>query len=577
MGHAGQHTDTFLGIRRSALLEITLFLLVALVADLLFGDGTRYWDATPHPFWLIIILVSAQYGTSEGLLASAFASAALLTLNLPKQLLGEDIYSYLFTVLEQPLMWFCMAVLVGELRMRHIRERDMLREQLRLSTDREETITADYHRIQHTKQELEVQVASQENTALATFKAAREIEKVHPDEVLQGVITIVNSTMRAKKFSMFLLQDDQLNLVLQHGWTDDDLFSKTFQPTSPLFQHVIKEQHVLSIANETDEPILGQEGVLVGPLVNQDDQRVIGMLKIDEMEFLDLSITSAQTLTALCDWIATTYTHALLYQSAQADHVASDTLPPNSPRSFAKQKAMLRDMASHIGFDLSMIVVRLENIERLELDQINRIPHAITTLQETILKPLEAVDDYDDTAHEYAVLLPGASRDYATLLGETILSTLTDMLPTRGTPVSFAISTQSLHAEKTEPKILNPKLFAFRLKFLGDLSVAADFPVHTLTLKLTKTDESAMMNIAAITQIGETLERILEMFLAEHPTYFGHRFSPTQYAVVLSAIPLEQATEEGKELLQRLQSDVPANEIQVCSSLHTASPTVAPQ
>ena len=44
------------GLRRSALVEIALFLAVALAFDMLVLDGARYRDVQPHPFWALVLL-----------------------------------------------------------------------------------------------------------------------------------------------------------------------------------------------------------------------------------------------------------------------------------------------------------------------------------------------------------------------------------------------------------------------------------------------------------------------------------------------------------------------------------------
>ena len=50
-----------------------------LLADHLLFGGDRFAAVSPHPFWIVVLLIAAQYGTSEALAAAALASAALLS------------------------------------------------------------------------------------------------------------------------------------------------------------------------------------------------------------------------------------------------------------------------------------------------------------------------------------------------------------------------------------------------------------------------------------------------------------------------------------------------------------------
>lgn len=72
------------GLRATALIEMAIFFAVALGLDALVFDGDRFREVAPHPFWALVILVSLQYGTNEGLLAAIFSSAALLVGNIPR-------------------------------------------------------------------------------------------------------------------------------------------------------------------------------------------------------------------------------------------------------------------------------------------------------------------------------------------------------------------------------------------------------------------------------------------------------------------------------------------------------------
>src|SRR5690242_11002358 len=111
-----------LGLRRSALIELAAFFAAALAIDWAAFGGTRFAGVSPHPFWLAVLLVSVQYGISEGLLAAALASAALLLFNVPPAALGQDLHLWLMQVLRLPVLWFATALVVGELQQRHLRE-----------------------------------------------------------------------------------------------------------------------------------------------------------------------------------------------------------------------------------------------------------------------------------------------------------------------------------------------------------------------------------------------------------------------------------------------------------------------
>ncbi len=145
-----------LGVRVSALVEIALFLVGALLIDHFFAAGNRFAGVEPHPFWIIVLLISVQYGTNEGIVAAIASSAALLAWNLPPQTIDQEFYTYLFRVAFNPMLWCTTAIVVGELRMRYARRERELTELLADAEHREETIALAYQELIAAHERLEV-------------------------------------------------------------------------------------------------------------------------------------------------------------------------------------------------------------------------------------------------------------------------------------------------------------------------------------------------------------------------------------------------------------------------------------
>lgn len=305
-----------LGFRRAAVIEVLLYLGAALALDVLFFDGTRFRDVQPHPFWPIVVLAAAQYGTSDGMLAAAAASAALLLGNIPPQDLSQDSYDYITTLVREPVAWFVAATVLGELRMRHIRERDELRHDLDASRRREATLSDAHARVTALKNSLETRVAGHLRSAMTMYGVARSLDRQDSSEVLLSVMEVVRTVMSPEKFSLYLLREDVLEVSIAEGWTAEDRYARVFRSDTGLFQDVIGAQRVLCAANERDEQSLLREGVLAGPLMDNETGDVLGMLKIEALGFFELHFTNVQTFGVLCDWIADAYVSARRLEAA---------------------------------------------------------------------------------------------------------------------------------------------------------------------------------------------------------------------------------------------------------------------
>jgi hypothetical protein len=300
-----------LGIRLAALLESIAVLALALAADTLLLAGDRLAGIAPHPFWVVVVLVAVQYGTKEGLAAAALSTAALLAGQVPEQGFGEDHYAWLLRISTTPVLWFIAAVVIGEIRDGHRRRADALREELAELREQALAISAAYERLHATKTELEVRVAGQVRTVRTMYAAVRAIERQGTHEVLIGVAPLVQAVLNPAKFSLFLLDGRRLEAAATQGWGAEDRFARGFEADSPLFRAVVARRQVLTAVNPEQEAILRGEGMLAGALVSAETNRVVGMLKVEDIAFAELNPATVQNFRIVCDWIGTAYDGAL--------------------------------------------------------------------------------------------------------------------------------------------------------------------------------------------------------------------------------------------------------------------------
>jgi polysaccharide biosynthesis protein PelD len=496
-----------LGLRRSALLEIGLFFILALLIDhFLFGGG-RFGGFSLHPFWLIVILISAQYGTGEGLVAAGVASTCLLAGNLPEQTLSQDMYQYLYAVCRLPLAWFVTALVLGEIRMRHIRECDKLQNELAASEEREKELARSHENLCVVKDKLEARVAGQLTTAITMYQAARDLEKLEPAEVLRGMVGIVHAVMRPEKFSIYLLKDNQLTLAIHEGWNQHDTFSRAFHPGSPLFQALIGRQRYLCSASRDDEVILAQEGVLAGPLISEESGEVSGILKIEKLSFMRLNFSNVQTFRVLCQWIASAYANARRFEIARSESVLNEKTQLLSYGYFRQHTAHLAELARRLGFDLSMLVIRLENKDDLLPEQRSLIPGFMSQAVTVVLRKTDLVFEHQRSGYEYAVVLPNTPVANAQIVADKLLRYLSQLSREKAAKANFVSSIQSIHREERSARIWSGEIIPRQVEFFRRLAERVGFDVFLVEFRPTQRDELTPEMRGAIHPI---MTRILE-------------------------------------------------------------------
>lgn len=433
-----------LGIRVSALVEMLMGLVVITLLDAFVFSSDRFWDVNPHPFWIVVLIIAAQYGTAEGIVAAIAATLFYLVGNIPAQSEGMSHYDWLFSISINPILWLVGGWILGELRQRHIRERNLLAREVEESHQREELISTSYNFVKHRKESLEVQVSGQLLSSIDAYRAAKAVETLDPKSVMQGVERLVKSVLGPQKFSLSILHENKLSTTIIHGWAPGDKFAQEIDSYSPLFQALVGQRELLVVANEQHEISLDNQGILAGPILDPSTDRVIGMLKIEQLDFTSLSLNTVETFRALTDWVGTALVNARNYQSVKAEAIINPERNLLSYNYFKRQSDYMRTLAKRVGFDLSMVVIKLNDAKNLSDAQRVTVARQIAESVKTVLRSVDLAFDYQTDGEEYSILLPATAQAGASIVRDKIAKDMDKHL--RGKHgVSFNYIVSALH------------------------------------------------------------------------------------------------------------------------------------
>ena len=291
-------------VNRSAIIETLVFLVTAVLIDLMFGNGIRYADMPVHPFWIIVLLVTVQYGPIEAITAALLSGAFLLVGNLPEQSMTETMYEYILRVTLTPFLWIVTALVLGSIRARQRDERKNLLNQLWKSEQAAAAIVENYKAAKQSKERLELRLAEERCSVLTVYEVAKMLETLDPVEAMTGVEKLVRTALNPKKFSLYRWKNNTLVLDTAYGWDKQEDYDKKFGGSSLFVRRLLKDNQVLSIVREEDEKLLNGQGMLAGPIVDEETGAVFGMLKIEEIGFTDLGIRTHEVFRIVCGWIA---------------------------------------------------------------------------------------------------------------------------------------------------------------------------------------------------------------------------------------------------------------------------------
>lgn len=441
--------STLLGLRRSAWLELVLCYGVLILIDVFFFDYGRYWDVNPHPFWLVTLVLACQYGTKEGLVAAIIGCLLYLIGDWPgpEQAFDQDRYNYVFNVFLQPIIWLVTAVLFGELRQRHIRERETLESELQESRDREDRITRAYEQVKEIKSGLEMRTATQIRSSLAAHRALRTMDVLNEAEALRGIEQLMHAVVDAKKFSIFLLTDQGMQARVMHGWREEDKLARTVPANAALYHAVLEQGRAVSVLNQDDERLLQSQGMLAVPLKDNDSGQTFGMIKLESLPFTELNFHTIETLLAVGELGGMTFTNLRKYEEVQAGSMINPDYGTHSYGYLSRYIDFISSLGKRLNFDVTMLVVKLVASEQLPYATRLQASRLFAETVEQTLRKVDMTFDYQQNSEEFSIVLPATDAAGAEKVREKIQSQLTKVLRGVDANLRFSFTVEPLHAK----------------------------------------------------------------------------------------------------------------------------------
>ncbi len=441
---------TLLGVRRSAWLETILALVALLVIDFVFLDKTRYFAVNPHPFWFIVLLISMKYGTKEAIVSAILCSVALLLGNVPEQQVDQDYYAHTIIVLKLPLLWLVSAVIFGELRQMHIRERDDLEKSLTDSTTRENYITQSYQWVKKLKDDLELRVAGQLRSSISAYQAAKKMETLSPSEVLHGLEELVTTTLNPEQFSIYTLSKDGLNANLTYGWKETDNYTRQFATNSALFNAVVANQQVLCVVNADHERLLAGQAMLVGPIMDKVTGEVVGMLKIEKLGFTDLHLSNIETFSTISEWAGMAIVNARKYQTVKEGSITNPEHNLFTYGYFNRYKDYIASLAARVNFDVAMVTVKLSNADGFDVETRQALARALSQSVDKVLRTVDLAFDHQEHSEQYSIVLPATNSKGADIVATKIQSELANNTTKALKSANFTFTTQAIYEKRSK-------------------------------------------------------------------------------------------------------------------------------
>ena len=286
--------------------------------------STNLSSMSPQPYWIPVILLSAQYGTASGLAAAAATFGLSVILGLPQPVSTENYYAYLLRIFSEPVLWIGAAIVLGEMRSRELRRYEGLKLAIAEASQQRSAISKYCKVLMRHTRNLERQLATTEQNSIRLgLSHLAELRQSDLGQLRPALERVVKSLIGAARFSVYLHHGERLMRVPEFSSvcaeTTDNGKQGYRNAGSLVPRAVLRKHRSLSILCKGDLPLLEGLGVFACPLTKSENRTVIGLLVF---ETVDVDRLSAETEAAIRA-IAVELSYALAANQYEVPEISS--------------------------------------------------------------------------------------------------------------------------------------------------------------------------------------------------------------------------------------------------------------
>ncbi|MFH1724252.1 MAG: GAF domain-containing protein [Elusimicrobiota bacterium] len=401
-----------------------LFLLALVFQRQFFPDIPSFFQVSPHPFWIGVLVFGLRYGLTAGI-AGGVCAAGLYLGGLwfsDERFRFDDADFYLL-----PGLFVVLGALIGGVvGMLEERNRDTKRE-LDEHRERVRQLVEELVTQRKTNRAIEQQVVSQMSSLVTLYQGARELDSLDRKDLLDGILSFFAEALRADKAALHVREKGQWVLYGQKGWADGDAYPKKLDMSQGVIGRAGVENRVVSLRDwfgqDVEQAWRGKDradAIMAGPL-RRDDGEVIGVFSVQDMPLLRFNSASVNLLTLLVDWAETAISKSLYFEELKSKTILDEVYNVYNETYFKSRSEQEFGRSKTYTLPFSMLLVAIEGLKDLPHERQLNLLRAVGRLLQEVSRDIDIVTKSADPGIPFAVMMMTASVNQARGLRTKIL------------------------------------------------------------------------------------------------------------------------------------------------------------
>ncbi len=288
----------------------TLFAFIVLnaVNTLAYPRDIGFLHMALHPYWIVVLLMSAQYGFGAGVLSGLIAMLHILFFSfgtLPDRLRLEEFAETGGLLL--PISLLSAGVVLGGIRERQIGKETAQAEKCETLQRERDRLAELQEASEKARRILEAKVVGQSTTMKTLYEEVRKLETLNRGEVYRGCLDILAAHFQVEKSSIYLREGDYYILKMARGWDSAAMAEGKVPVAGNVMNLAIEERKMLTVQDvirrkdaSRYEAQFGRFLAMV-PLFGQGE-KAEGVINIEKIDFMAFNRANLELIDLVANW-----------------------------------------------------------------------------------------------------------------------------------------------------------------------------------------------------------------------------------------------------------------------------------
>lgn len=382
--------------------------LLCLIEHLKGGDQTGFVGASPHPYWIVILLTACRYGTVQGVFAGVLAAATYVYFGATSGAVSfvDDVFPH--GAYNLPFLFMLVGGVLGEIRTIHKKMYTKLKHRYQATVENLDSLNLEHQAVSNSKQELEKRIALQSTTMVNLFEQLSGIDQSDPEELFRKLPALLNDQLNVTCASVYLIESNELVLKAREGENPQALPDRV-QFTEGMMAEVIRTKQLVTIKHMTEKDDFKRfeklDLIMTAPILLKDEA-ILGVINIERMPFFDFNTHSVRIFETFAYWISLLADHAIKFRSMKDRNIADEITGAYSYLYFQKRLGYEIARARRFHSPLSLLLFEVQAFNKFtKSERMNLLP-VLNLAFTSILREIDIISKYKDDS-TFAIMLPG--------------------------------------------------------------------------------------------------------------------------------------------------------------------------